>query len=99
MKRIENKNEQRYHRAKERIEKMKAFYIHASIYAIFVVFFIYLNTLSGSFPWAIFPIAGWGLGVIGHATDAFEYSIFFGKKWEQRKIKEILREEEESIQF
>ncbi|MEM7085752.1 MAG: 2TM domain-containing protein [Bacteroidota bacterium] len=100
MKLIENSSEKRYQRAKERVEKMKGFYIHASIYFIFVIFFIYLNTFSSSFPWAIFPIVGWGLGVLGHATDAFEYSIFFGKKWEQRKIREILKEEEEEfIQF
>lgn len=99
MKLIDNNNELRYQRAKERIKKIKEFYTHAIIYSIFVIFFIYLNVNSGGFPWAIFPIGGWGLGVLGHANEAFEYSFFFGKKWEQRKIKEILRKEEEFIQF
>ena len=99
MKLIENSNEQRYQRAKDRVEKMKGFYVHAAIYAIFVVFFIYLNVQSTGFPWALFPIGGWGLGVLGHANEAFEYSFFFGKKWEQRKIMEILREEEEFIKY
>ena len=99
MKLIENNNEQRFQRAKERVKKIKEFHTHLAIYVIFVLFFIYLNVNSGGFPWAIFPIGGWGIGVLGHAADAFEYSIFFGKKWEQRKIKEILREEEEFIKF
>jgi len=99
MERIENNNEKRYHRAKQRVEKMKGFYTHASIYAIFVVVFVYLNSFSGSFPWALFPILGWGIGVFCHASDAFEYSIFFGKQWEQRKIKELMQKEEETLQF
>ena len=99
MERIENNNENRYHRAKQRVEKMKGFYIHASIYAIFVVVFVYLNSITGSFPWALFPILGWGIGVFCHAADTFEYSIFFGKQWEQRKIREIMQREEETIQF
>ncbi|MEL6813006.1 MAG: 2TM domain-containing protein [Bacteroidota bacterium] len=99
MKRIENISESRYQRAKEKVEKMKGFYTHATIYAIFVVFFIWLNSRTGGFPWAIFPIAGWGLGVLGHATEVFGFNIFFGKDWESRKIREIMREEEEEIRF
>lgn len=96
---IENNNELRYRRAKERVTKIKGFYTHLTIYVIFVIFFIYLNLNSGSFPWALFPIIGWGMGILGHASEAFEYSIFFGKKWEQRKIKEILRKEDEFLKF
>ena len=96
---IENNNELRYRRAKDRVTKIKGFYTHLTIYVIFVVFFIYLNLNSGSFPWALFPIVGWGMGIFGHASEAFEYSIFFGKKWEQRKIKEILREEDDFLKF
>lgn len=96
---IENNSEQRYRRAKERVTKIKGFYTHLTIYIIFVSFFIYLNLNSSSFPWALFPIVGWGMGILGHASEAFEYSIFFGKKWEQRKIKEILREEDEFLKF
>jgi len=99
MERIENITENRYQRAKEKVEKMKGFYTHATIYCIFVVFFIWLNWRSGGFPWAIFPIAGWGLGLLGHATDTFGFNLFFGKDWERRKIKEIMRKEESEVRF
>lgn len=100
MKLIENPSEQKYKRAKKKVERIKCFYEHLAIYAIFVVVFIWLNLRSGSdFPWAIFPIAGWGLGVLGHASETFGYSIFFGKDWETRKIRKLMDEEDEKMKF
>lgn len=87
-------NDLRYRRAKEKVEKLKGFYIHLTIYLIFVPFFIFLNVRSTSFPWALFPIGGWGLGVLGHATEVFGWNPFFGKDWEERKLKEFLDEDE-----
>lgn len=89
-----NNTQDRYKRARAKVEKMRSFYRHATIYGLFCIFFIWLNIQGGSgFPWAIFPIAGWGLGVLGHASEAFEINIFFGRDWEERKIKEIMDNE------
>ena len=43
------------------------------------------------FLWAAF---GWGIGIIFHAIKTFNLNPFFGKGWEERKIKEIMREDE-----
>ena len=83
-------SEKKYERAKERVEKLKGFYIHFAIYLIMVPVFIFLNIKSTGFPWAIFPIAGWGFGVAGHAMEAFDYNPFLGKNWEEKKIKELM---------
>lgn len=91
---IENTNDNRYQRAKNRVEKLRSFYIHTTIYCIFVIFFIWLNINSSDFPWAIFPIVGWGLGLLGHASETFQFNYFFGKEWEARKIRELMKEEE-----
>ena len=87
------KNTDRYQKAKDQVEKIKGFYTHFGIYLLFCVFFLFLNFKSGGFPWAIFPIAGWGLGVLGHATETFGWNPFFGKGWEDRKIKEIMEKD------
>lgn len=88
-------SEKKYKRAKERVEKLKGFYLHLAIYLLFVPVFIYLNHISrAGFPWAIFPIAGWGMGVVGHAAETFNYNPFFGKDWEQRKIQELMEKED-----
>lgn len=77
--------------AKEQVEKLKDFYSHLTIYLLFVPIFIAINYFGGSnFPWAIFPIVGWGLGISGHAAETYNWSPFFGKKWEERTIKDIM---------
>lgn len=80
----------KYDRAKKKVEELKGFYVHFSIYLIMVPVFIFLNTKSGGFPWAIFPIVGWGAGVSGHAMEVFNYNPFLGKNWEERKIRELM---------
>ncbi|MFC4633284.1 histidine kinase [Dokdonia ponticola] len=86
--------DKRYKRAKEKVEKLKGFYIHFTIYLIMVPVFIFLNVRSGSFPWAIFPIGGWGWGVIGHAADTFGWNPIFNKSWENRKIEELMNDDD-----
>lgn len=92
-----NTHTDRYQRAKNRVEKMKGFYTHLGIYILFCAFFIFLNFRSGNFPWAIFPIAGWGIGILGHATETFGWNPFFGRKWEERKIKEVMEKERQQF--
>ncbi len=77
--------------AKEHVEKLKGFYSHLTIYLIFVPIFIAINYFGGSnFPWAIFPIVGWGIGISSHAAETYNWSPFFGKDWEERKLREFM---------
>lgn len=84
----------KYDRAKEHVEKLKGFYIHFAIYLIMVPVFILLNFRSTGFPWAIFPIVGWGFGVAGHAMETFNYNPLLGKNWEEKKMKEFMEEDD-----
>ena len=84
----------KYERAKKHVEELKGFYIHFSIYSIMVFVFIYLNYISTSFPWALFPIIGWGAGVWGHAMEVFNYNPFLGKNWDEKKIKELMEKDD-----
>lgn len=86
--------DKKYKRAKEKLDKIKGFYIHATVYMIMVPVFIWLNYTSTSFPWAIFPIVGWGFGILGHASEAFEWHPVFNKNWEERKIKELMDDDQ-----
>jgi len=88
-------SEKKYARAKERVQKLKGFYGNLGMYLIFIPVFIWLNYKSGTnFPWALFPIAGWGMGVLAHAAETFNYNPFFGKDWEKRKIKELMEKDD-----
>lgn len=88
---IENK---RYERAKQKVDDLKGFYVHLTIYLIFVPVFIYFNTQSTSFPWALFPILGWGWGVLGHASETFGWNPVLNKSWEKRKIEEYMKDKD-----
>ncbi|RMA64712.1 2TM domain-containing protein [Ulvibacter antarcticus] len=84
-------SEKKYALAKEQVDKLKGFYIHFTIYLAFIPVFLYLNYISqAGFPWAIFPIGGWGFGILGHASETFNYNPFFGKDWEERKIRDFM---------
>lgn len=88
-------SEKRYENAKDQVNKIKGFYAHFTIYLIFIPIFIWLNYQSNAgFPWALFPIFGWGFGVAGHAAETFNWNPFFGKDWEERKIREMLDKED-----
>lgn len=81
----------RYVRAVERVEKLKEFYQNVVSYVIVIPFLIFINLqFSPNFHWFWFPVFGWGFGVVMHGLDAYNYNIFLGKNWEEKKIKEIM---------
>jgi len=85
----------KYDRAKARVKEIKEFYTHLITYLIMVPVFIFINYYTGtSFPWAIFPIVGWGIGVLSHAAQTFNWNPLFNKEWEKRKMEEFLRNDD-----
>lgn len=94
MKKIENYENSSYLKAVERVEKMKEFYQNLVTYLIFIPVFIFINLrFSPQFHWFYFPIIGWGIGVLFHGLDAYNYSIFLGRDWEEKKIKELMNKD------
>ena len=88
------KNEQKYLKAKEQVDKIKGFYANLITYCIVIPFLIFINLkFVPDFHWFWFPIFGWGMGLTFHAMDAFKYNPFLGKNWESKKIKELMEEE------
>ena len=88
--------DKRYERAREHVKALREFYFHLTSYLVAVPIFIILNIISTSFPWALFPIGGWGIGVFFHAAAIFEWNPLFGKSWEERKISSLMKNEEKS---
>ena len=87
-------NEYKYKKAKEQVEEIKGFYVHAFVYAIVIPVLAYFNYMSTNFPWVIFPALGWGLGLLAHGMQAYGYFPFLGKNWEERKIKEFMESDQ-----
>ena len=81
-----------YYNAKKRVDALKGFYTNLISYCCVIPFLIFINlTFSPHFQWFWFSAAGWGFGLTMHAFKVFGYS----SNWEERKIQEILRKDEQ----
>lgn len=88
-----NENDLRYLKAKERVKKIKGFYVHATVFVMVNLFIIAGNVQSGetlsnmdNYWTAIF----WGAGLLVHAATVFLPNVYLGKDWEERKTKELM---------
>lgn len=86
--------DKRYEKAKERVEAIKGFYGNLLAYCIIIPFLAWVNYRSTDFPWVLFPALGWGIGLITHGMEAFGYNPLWGKRWEERKIRQYMEEED-----
>lgn len=88
--------DKRYEKAREKVEAIKSFYGNLGAYLIVIPFLAWLNwkTTSFGFPWVIFPALGWGFGLLMHGMEAYGYNPLWGKRWEERKIRELMENED-----
>lgn len=86
---------ERYLKAAKKVEKMKDFYRHLTVYCCVIPFLIFINLrLTPQFHWFWFSLIGWGIGLASHAFQAFDgYKFFLGKDWEEEKIREFMKKE------
>ena len=86
--------EKRYLKAKEKVDAIKGFYGNLTSYLIVIPFLWFLNFRTTDFLWAFFPTLGWGFGLTMHAMEAFGYNPLWGKRWQEKKIKELMDRED-----
>ncbi|MGB5203200.1 2TM domain-containing protein [Eudoraea sp.] len=100
-------NDNKLNRAKKKVEAMKGFYIHLSVYIVinaFILVNVYMRTLGdGESFWkfsTFFTPIFWGIGVVFHAAHVFNYNPFFGKNWEERQIQKYIdKDQREAEKF
>lgn len=83
--------EEIYSLARKRVEEKKGFYTHLAVYVVvnIILVIIWWFTDAG-FPWFVFPLGGWGIGLLFHFLGVFVFSRQTG--WEKREIeKEVER--------
>jgi hypothetical protein len=86
-------HDEKYIRAKKRVERLKGFYIHLSVYILVNIMLFIINLLSDAGNWwFLYPLGGWGIGVLVHGITTFAYGNF-GAEWEERKIKEYMEKD------
>lgn len=103
---MENLDEAKYARAKKKMEEIKGFYWHLTIYLVinFVLLILKSGLIRGeflnmdnihvsSFGTAFF----WGIGLTFHGLHVFQNKFRFLKDWEDRKIKEYMKKDEDEF--
>ena len=83
--------QRRYIKAEKRVKEIKGFYSNVTAYCIIIPFLIFINYMTyWEYQWFWFSAIGWGIGVLIHAFVTFGVP----KDWEDRKIKELMEDEE-----
>ena len=88
-------DKEKYERAKKRVQNLKDFYTHLTVYILINILLVIINVVSYQGHWWFFyPLLGWGIGLTAHAVSTFAY-FRFGASWEERKIKEYMEKDKE----
>lgn len=90
---MKSDHDKRYEIARKRVKEKKEFYKHLTTYLTMCIFFIGLAffTKSGG-RWVMFPILGWGIGILSHYFKAFGLpGVGPESDWEERAMEEELR--------
>ena len=105
---MEDIDQKKFERARKQVENEKGWYSHFFAYIIFstVEQLFYAGVFDGGkftdfIPWWVRCItpAFWGIAILLHWLYVFKGVRFnaFYKKWEARKIKKFMEEEEEDF--
>lgn len=72
--------------AKQHVNELKGFYGHLGAFVGVNLFLFVINvSTSPNDLWFIYPLFGWGIGLIAHAVQVFGAS----KNWEARKMEQL----------
>ena len=82
---MQDREQQRYERARARVQALKDFYTHATAYVLVNIGLFVINLLSGGQWWFYWPLLGWGVGLGVHALNVYVLDGRFGQVWEERK--------------
>lgn len=89
----------KYEAARRQVKKIRGFYIHLLVYVVVNILLFVLSTrdegiVTGLQDWSNYATAlFWGIGIVAHAGGVFAPDIFFGKEWEEKKIREFMEKE------
>lgn len=94
----------RFMKAKNKVEKLKRFYIHLTVYivinTVITAVKIMTNLDNGeTFNEALFDFTTlitwltWGIAITLHAFSVFGMPLILGEDWEERKIEAYMNDE------
>jgi hypothetical protein len=91
-----NNQEIQLKKAQERVAEMKGFYVHLMIFIVTTLISLIIGYILSYQLFMVFLVSmlGWAIGVGVHGINVFGINIFLGKDWEERKLKEIMDQQQ-----
>ena len=94
MNQSEANDQARYERAKQKVEILQGFYVHAIVFVIVNLGLAAYNLATNPDNiWFVFVLGGWGIGLVAHGVYALGSGRFLGEAWQERKIREEMDRE------
>ncbi|UZH55249.1 2TM domain-containing protein [Salinimicrobium tongyeongense] len=96
-----NDKSYQYKLAQKKVKRIKDFYVHLLVFLFVNIAIIAVSSIDeGLFnglqePENYFTAFFWGIGLFFHWWNVFGPNIFFGKNWEEKKIKELMEKEKQ----
>ena len=85
---------ERYQMARKQVLEQKDFWVHLAVFLVVNAGLITLNLVKKPGKlWFYWVLMGWGAGLLLHGFQVFGGGV--AKKWEERKIQELLKRDEE----
>lgn len=85
---------EKYESARKQVGEEKSFYSHLIIYVLVITSFWIFNAVTANGHWwAFWPTLGWGIGLFFHGFGIFGKNAVFGKRWEEKRMKELMDKE------
>src|SRR5688572_30427478 len=83
--------------ARKRAGAKLGWYVHAGLYVLVNIFLFSISRYGfGQRPWSVFPLFGWGLGLVFHGISVFVLGTGSGLRESMvRKERERIRREQD----
>ena len=93
-------SEEKYIEARKKVQKIKDFYTHLMVFIVVNLFLFGINwyTIDLRYPWFLWVLFGWGIGLAFDYLKAFDKNPMFNKDWEERKINEYMNKDQQQDQ-
>ena len=92
---IQMTEEEIYEEAKKRVEEKRGFLTHLAVYVAVNIFLVIIWAFPGDrgFPWFIFPLGGWGIGIVCHFLGTFVFGGTSGRTAIEKEAEKIRKEQ------
>ena len=93
-----------YKSARKRVKDIKGFYVHLLVYLVVNIFLLFANSDFTRFGnWRLdfsnfYTPLFWGIGLAAHWASVFGPGFFLGKKWEEKKIRELMEKDRQQME-